>query len=45
MPASSTFHCAPQPNWGFNADADISHGFAIVMAYVGALRTSCSGAG
>ena len=39
------FHCAPQPNWGFNADANIGHRFAILMAYVGALRTSCSGAG
>ena len=34
---------APQPNWGFNADANIGHGFAIFMAYVGTLRTSCSG--
>ena len=34
-----------QPNWGFNADANIGHGFAIFMAYVGTLRTSCSGAG
>ena len=42
---SKTFHFAPQPNWGFNADADIGHGFAIFMAYVGTLRTSCSGAG
>ena len=40
-----TFHFAPQPNWGFNADANIGHGFAIFMAYVGTLRTSCSGAG
>ena len=41
----STFHFAPQPNWGFNPDANIGHGFAIFMAYVGTLRTSCSGAG
>ncbi len=44
MPAA-TFHYAPQPNWGFNADANISHAFGILMAYVGTLRTSCSGAG
>ena len=44
--ASSTpFHFAPQPNWGFNADANIGHAFGIFMAYVGTLRTSCSGAG
>ena len=43
--ATTPFHCAPQPNWGFNADANIGHGFAIFMAYVGTLRTSCSGAG
>ena len=42
---SIRFHYAPQPNWGFNADANIGHGFAIFMAYVGTLRTSCSGAG
>ena len=36
---------APQPNWGFNADANIGHAFGILMAYVGTLRTSCSGAG
>ena len=28
----------PQPNWGFNADANTGHGFAIFMASVGALR-------
>ena len=39
------FHCAPQPNWGFNADANISHAFGIFMAYVGALQPSASGAG
>lgn len=37
--------CAPQPNWGFNADANIGHRFAILMAYVGALQPSASGAG
>lgn len=44
MPAS-TFHFGPQPNCGFNADANIGHAFGIFMAYVGTLRTSCSGAG
>ena len=39
------FAYAPQPNWGFNADANIGHAFGIFMAYVGTLRTSCSGAG
>ena len=41
---STGFHYAPQPNWGFNADANIGHGFAIFMAYVGALQPSASGA-
>jgi hypothetical protein len=36
---------APQPNCGFNADANIGHAFGIFMAYVGTLRTSSSGAG
>ena len=36
---------APQPNCRFNADANIGHAFGIFMAYVGTLRTSCSGAG
>ena len=36
---------APQPNWGFNADANIGHAFGIFMAYVGTLRASRSGAG
>jgi hypothetical protein len=36
---------APQPNSAFNADANTGHGFAIFMASVGTLRTSCSGAG
>lgn len=39
------FHFAPQPNWGFNADANMGHAFGILMAHVGTLRTSCSGAG
>ncbi len=42
---SPTFHCAPQPNCRFNADANIGHRFAILMAYVGALQPSASGAG
>ena len=42
---SPHFHYAPQPNWGFNADANISHAFGIFMAYVGALQPSASGAG
>jgi len=43
--AKTPFHSAPQPNWAFNADANTGHGFAIFMASVGTLRTSCSGAG
>ncbi len=39
------FHSAPQPNCRFNADANISHAFGILMAYVGALQPSASGAG
>ena len=39
------FHYAPQPNCGFNADANISHAFGILMAYVGALQPAASGAG
>ena len=42
---ATRFHCAPPPNWGFNADANISHAFGIFMAYVGALQPSASGAG
>lgn len=34
-----------QPNWRFNADANIGHAFGIFMAYVGSLRASRSGAG
>ena len=41
-----TFHSAPQPNESFNADANIGHRFAILMANVGALRPYwASGAG
>ncbi len=36
---------APQPNCRFNADANTGHRFAILMASVGALRASRSGAG
>jgi len=36
---------APKPNESFNADANIGHRFAILMANVGALRASRSGAG
>jgi hypothetical protein len=35
----------PQPNESFNADANIGHRFAILMANVSALRASRSGAG
>ena len=42
---STHFHYAPQPNCGFNADANISHAFGIFMAYVGALQPAASGAG
>ena len=44
MPAA-TFHYAPQPNCGFNADATTGHAFGIFMACSGALRASRSGAG
>ena len=42
---STHFHFAPQPNRSFNADANTGHAFGILMARVGTLRTSCSGAG
>ena len=45
MLSLKTFHFAPQPNCRFNADANIGHRFAILMAYVGALQPSASGAG
>jgi hypothetical protein len=35
----------PQPNESFNADANIGHRFAILMANVGTLRATRSGAG
>ena len=41
----TTVHYAPQPNCRFNADANISHAFGILMAYVGALQPAASGAG
>jgi hypothetical protein len=42
----NALYYAPQPNETFNADANIGHGFAIVMANVGALRPyRASGAG
>jgi hypothetical protein len=34
-----------QPNVTFNADANMGHRFAILMAHVGTLRPSGSGAG
>ena len=33
------------PNLSFSANANAGHAFGIFMACVGALRTSCSGAG
>jgi hypothetical protein len=45
MCRAQTFHSARQPNESFNADANIGHRFAILMANVGALRASRSGAG
>jgi hypothetical protein len=33
------------PNWSFNADANKGHRFAILLALVGTLRASRSGAG
>jgi hypothetical protein len=43
VPAIEAF--AHKPNESFNADANIGHRFAILMANVGALRASRSGAG
>ncbi|MGY8903660.1 MAG: hypothetical protein ACKVIH_03835 [Burkholderiales bacterium] len=34
-----------QPNWRFNADANMGHRFAILMAHFGTVRASRSGAG
>jgi hypothetical protein len=46
MLAKTPFHSAHQPNESFNADANIGHRFAILMANVGALRPCrASGAG
>ncbi len=42
---SHTFHCAPQPNWGFNADTNSGHAFGIFMPAIGTLQPSASGAG
>jgi hypothetical protein len=42
---SHYFGFAPQANSRFNADANTGHRFAILMASVGALRASRSGAG
>ena len=39
MPAS-TFHFGPQPNCGFNADANIGHENAEGMAFVGVPLTA-----
>jgi len=40
-----TVALAHKPNESFNADANIGHRFAILMANVSALRASRSGAG
>jgi hypothetical protein len=45
LAVSSTFPSGCKPNESFNADANIGHRFAILMANVGALRASRSGAG
>ncbi len=42
---STRFHCAPQPNWGFNADTNSGHAFGIFMPAIGTLQPSASGAG
>ena len=39
-----TFHSARQPNCKFNVDANSGHAFGILLAAVGALRPSGSGA-
>jgi hypothetical protein len=41
---TSTVVPSPVPNCAFNVDAYMGHAFGIVMAHVGTLRTSCSGA-
>ncbi len=42
---ATLFHCAPQPNWGFNADTNSGHAFGIFMPAIGTLQPSASGAG
>lgn len=42
---SEVVHVSYKPNVTFNADANMGHRFAILMAHVGALRPSGSGAG
>ena len=42
---ATRFHCAPQPNWGFNADTNSGHAFGIFMPAIGTLQPSASGAG
>ena len=42
---SHWFVYAAAPNWAFNADANTGHAFGILMACVGTLRASRSGAG
>lgn len=34
-----------RPNWALHADANMGHGFAILLPHVGTLRPSGSGAG
>ncbi len=38
------FYFGHQPNWAFNVDANSGHAFGILLAAVGALRPSGSGA-
>ncbi len=33
-----SFHYAPQPNWGFNADTNSGHAFGIFMPAIGTLQ-------
>ena len=40
----NAFSYAPQPNFKFNVDANSGHAFGILLAAVGALRPSGSGA-
>lgn len=32
------FHCAPQPNCGFNSDTNSGHAFGIFMPAIGTLQ-------